>query len=305
MPKKEEILRNIAISKRLELDVITNGLYALYEKSYHENSDLFDIASKLTCEYRHITSKSIEADSRIIKILRYSIVPSISQMKFGQMFGLKSTKKLEAERVIGGTSTHRELCAVSNEMAVFISRNLDQRRFVWAKGGKSPASYDWNWAKAWTCSLASDQNAQTAHRNARKSEQEELIANKLKALGYVRSRHTKEIANQQDIRPGEFTCEIKVRGRTTQKADVVLRTISTNRLVLIEAKSVGVELDATKRVKECCDKARDWTLNKDLGKPLVIAVISGFFSVKNIQNLRSAKVEVVWQHNLDALENLT
>ena len=42
-----------------------------------------------------INSKSILSDSRIIKILRYSICPSISQMKFGQFFGINSIEKFE------------------------------------------------------------------------------------------------------------------------------------------------------------------------------------------------------------------
>lgn len=94
---------------------------------------------------------------------------------------------------------------------------------------------------------------------------------------------------------------MKVKGRTIQKSDIVIRSRKIDRLVLIEAKTVGFEIYATKRIKECCDKASDWKSSAALANPSVAAVIAGFFSERNIENLRKSEVQVVWEHRLQDL----
>ena len=74
---------------------------------------------------------------------------------------------------------------------------------------------------------------------------------------------------------------------------------------MVEAKAVGVEIDATKRIKECCDKANDWSSAQNL-KPLTIkTVVAGFFTSSNISNLQASNIKVVWEHKLADLEDAT
>lgn len=86
-----------------------------------------------------------------------------------------------------------------------------------------------------------------------------------------------------------------------QKADLIVRRKLDGKLVLLEAKAVGVQVDAFKRIKECCDKARDWKSNPDLAQPEVIAVIGGFFVEQNLVALHQADVLAVWEHDLNSL----
>ena len=83
-----------------------------------------------------------------------------------------------------------------------------------------------------------------------------------------------------------------------------MRSKKTSKLVLIEAKAVGVEIDSTKRIKECCDKSGDWRSAKKLGSPIVVAVIAGFFNETGIANLRASEITVVWEHRLSDLSNV-
>ena len=98
--------------------------------------------------------------------------------------------------------------------------------------------------------------------------------------------------------------ETKVNGKTVQKADVVFRSRITQSLVLIEAKAVGVEIDAIKRVKECSDKASDWRNASDLEEPVIVAVIADFFSESSLRNLSASRISVVWEHRLSELGSL-
>ena len=111
------------------------------------------------------------------------------------------------------------------------------------------------------------------------------------------------VKSPSDVAPGTFIAETKVQASSRQKADLVIRAKSDGELVLIEAKAVGVLLDATKRTKECCDKAREWLAAPALGNPRVVAVIGGFFATANITSLENAGVGVVWEHRISDLED--
>lgn len=157
------------------------------------------------------------------------------------------------------------------------------------------------YAKGWTCSIASDQNAQTRYRNWRKDQQEHSIASELVKIGYTKSSFSGIVSKHTDIKIGEFTQELRVQGRTRQKADLIARSKKTKKLVLIEAKAVGVEIDSTKRIKECCNKADDWQSGPTLNTPVVVTVIAGFFNTTGIENLQASNIEVVWEHRLSDL----
>jgi len=280
---------------------------AMYENALLQNGEVYDIAATLTQDFRSVTSSAILADSRIIKILRYAIAPSISQMKFGQFFGISSVGRFENDRVLPDTAKHRSLTSIAPKIALFVNERLDRRRFLWLETrGENVCDLDLaqEYAKNWTCSIAADQNAQTKYRNWRKEQQEQAVASALVKLGYTKSTYSGIITRDTDINLGEYTQEAKVQGRTRQKADLVVRSKSTRRLVLIEAKAVGVEIDSTKRIKECCDKANDWCSAKPLNQPVVVAVIAGFFNSTGIDNLRASEIKIIWEHRLSDLKRL-
>jgi len=295
---------DIKHSRKYEMRVYLDSMKAMYENALLQNGEVYDIAADLTQDFRSITSKAILADSRIVKILRYAIAPSISQMKFGQFFDISSIGKFENDKIAPDTARYRALKAIAPKIASFVRQRLDHQRFLWLEADENSIQdlvLAKAYAKNWTCSIAADQNAQTKYRNWRKDQQEHSIASALVGSGYTRSTYTGVISKDTDINLGEFTQEMKVQGRTRQKADLIARSKATKRLVLIEAKAVGVEIDSTKRIKECCDKANDWRSSRDLHQPIVVAVIAGFFNTTGIESLRASQVEIVWEHRLSDL----
>jgi hypothetical protein len=241
-------------SREHEMRTYLDSMKAMYDNALAQNGEIYDIAKASTKDFRSITTAAICADSRIIKMLRYAIAPSISQMKFGQFFGMGSIDKFENDRLEAGTAKHTALRKIAPEIARFATDNLDCRRFIWvpknAKKISDPVLAS-EYAKGWTCSIAADQNAQTRYRNWRKDQQEHAIASALIKLGYIKSTFSGIVTKDTDIKIGEFTQELRVKGRTRQKADLIARSKRTKKLVLIEAKAVGVEIDSTKRIKEC------------------------------------------------------
>jgi hypothetical protein len=297
---------DLSESREYEMKTYLSSLQSMYENSVIQNGEIYDIAAEQTQNFTNITAQSILNDSRIIKTLRYAIAPSISQMKFGQFFRINSISKFENDKVCPTTTKHAALTKIASKTAEFATLNLDKSRFIWTNGLDASIDVELskNYAKKWTCSIAADQNAQTKYRNWRKDQQEMSIANQLIALGYTKSSFSGVVKKYTDINIGEFTQELKVKGRTTQKADVIVRSKKSKKIILIEAKAVGVEIDSTKRIKECCDKANDWGASRDLDKPVVVSVIAGFFTQKGISNLKASNVVVVWEHRLKDLESI-
>lgn len=296
----EEDLRR---SRDAEKATYLGCMSGLYADAVESNGEIYDRAAEATQNFESITPESVLADSTIIRVLRYCTAPSISQMKFGQLFGLRTIEPFEKVAVSPGGSRHAQLSAIAGRLASFVTDNLDSARFVWlsetlTKRERILAS---RYAKRWTCSLMSDQNAQTEYRNWRKRQQELAIARFIEESGYVLSAGRSTIESHLDLAVGEYRSEVKVRGRTTQKADLVVRSKRDKRLILIEAKAVGVELDSTKRIKECCDKANDWSTSKVLGRIQPVAVVAGFFTLTGVSNLESSGISVVWEHRLQDL----
>ncbi len=298
--------RDLKESRKHEMKVYLESMQTMYENALAQNGDIYDIASALTSAFRDIQGKHILEDSRIIKILRYAVVPSISQMKFGQFFGIKSISRFENEKLESGSKKHKELRKIAAGMAAFVSEHLDHGRFRWVakEHSLSDMSLASDYAKGWTCSIAADQNAQTRYRNWRKDIQEHAIASMLIKRGYTKSSFAGIIRQHSDINIGEYVRERRVQGRTIQKADLIVRSKKSKRLVLIEAKAVGVEIDSTKRIKECCDKASDWCSSSDLKNPIIVAVIAGFFNEIGITNMIASNIEAIWEHRLSDLRKV-
>jgi hypothetical protein len=292
----------IIYSKENEMRIYLASMRNLYENAVLQNGEIYDLAFELTYGFSRISPEAVVADSRIIRILRYMVAPSISQMKFGQMFGLSSIERMERDKIVNGKALS-DLKVLAPGIAEFMNQHFDRTRCVWIGTAIDDATRKLaeDYAKNWTCSLIADQNAQTEYRNWRKAQQESAIERTLIDMGYIRSGYVGDVKQQSDINIGDHSKERKVKGATLQKADLIVRRKRDGKLILLEAKAVGVQVDAFKRVKECCDKARDWQSNPRLGKPEVVVVIGGFFAEQNLSALSQANVHIVWEHNLDGL----
>ena len=301
--KEENTIDDRLTSRKLEREIYTNSLKEMYKTAFQANAEIYDSAFSLTTGFTEISVDAILQDTRIIKSLRYAIAPPISQMKFGQFVGLSSVDKFENEILKKGAA-YEQLRSVAENICDYINTNIDRDRFIWLDDSAKRTSIAESFAKKWTCSIAATQNAETAYRNWRKDKQESSVHAAIEAIGYTKSDFNGVVKTSADIAAGTYTYETRVKGRTTQKADIVCKSLKTNHLVLMEAKAVGVELDATKRIKECCDKANDWRSSADLSSADVVSLIAGFFTENNIRNLEASNITVIWEHNLEKLKEI-
>ena len=155
------IQSDIQKSRKHEMETYLGAMKNLYDNAIAQNCEIYDFAFNLTQGFSAITADSILADPRIIKILRYAIAPSISQMKFGQMFGISSVGVFEDSK----GRLPAELKRIAPQIAAFTTKHLDRARFGWLEDNSLNIPVARQYARQWTCSNAADQNAQTSFRH--------------------------------------------------------------------------------------------------------------------------------------------
>jgi hypothetical protein len=126
--------QNIEKSRKQEIEIYLSEMDRLYGDAIAHNGEIYEIAERLTKGFTAVTADAIIEDSRILGILRYCIAPSISQMKFGQVFSNCPAAAYESNRVCRGPHYNR-LLRDAPEIAAFITAHLDRSRFIWLNGG--------------------------------------------------------------------------------------------------------------------------------------------------------------------------
>ena len=286
----------ILLSERFETDIFFRMARTLYSDCSMQCESLFDITIDKTNGFRKITPDIILSDSRIIKVLRYCMLPVISQMKLGQLVGINTTGDFEDSSVTSGRQ-FKKLQEIAPRLCNLFSEYMDSQRFLWLQTDMTDSQLQLavEYAKRWTCSLIANQNSNTAFRNWRKELQESSAAAQAVKAGYSSVATRRIITNINDLLPGQYSRECRVQGRNVQKADIVIRLKSSRKMMLIEAKAIGVRIDAFKRIKECREKFDDW--KQSFGDQIEVGVVlSGFMPVQEVRSLIDEGAHVFWEH---------
>lgn len=293
--------KDIIASEKFETGIFFNMARELYDTCSIQCEELFQTALALTCEFSAITPPAILSDSRIIKILRYCMLPVISQMKLGQLIGINTTGVFEDKLVDHGSSLYKKLQAIAPPLCQLFNDYLDKQRFIWLSTelNEEQKALAVRYSKNWTCSLISNQNSNTIFRNWRKELQETTAVEQLVKAGYTSAPDRKIISSVEDLLPGQFTRECKVQGINIQKADIVVRLKKSKKLLLIEAKAIGVRIDAFKRIKECRDKFNDWRQAFGRNGAEYGALLSGFIPESECRSINEDGGMIFWEHKDD------
>lgn len=286
----------ILLSERFETEIFFRMARSLYVDCATQCEMLFDIAIEKTNGFRSIEETAILSDSRIIKVLRYCMLPVISQMKLGQLVGITTTGDFE-ERIVSSGVQFKKLQDVAPKLCQLFTEYMDSQRFLWLQTDIDRTQYALavEYAKRWTCSLIANQNSSTAFRNWRKELQESTAVNQAIRAGYAPVSVRRIINNVDDVLPGQYSRECRIQGRNVQKADIVVRLKRSSKLLLIEAKAIGVRIDAFKRIKECREKFDDW--KQTFGDQVEVGVVlSGFIPEREAQSLVDEGAHVFWEY---------
>lgn len=290
------LIEEIQRSEQFETEIFFRMARSLYSDCATQCEKLFDITMAKTNGFRTISPEIILSDSRIIKVLRYCMLPVISQMKLGQLVGIDTTGIFE-DSIISSGNQYRKLQTIAPQLCKLFTDYMDSQRFLWLQTIISREQYELavEYAKRWTCSLIANQNSSTAFRNWRKELQESSAVAQAVKAGYKSVVTRRIINNPNDILPGQYSRECRIQGRNVQKADIVIRLKKTQKMLLIEAKAIGVRIDAFKRIKECREKFDDW--KQTFGDDIEVGVVlSGFIPEREVQSIIEEGAHIFWEH---------
>lgn len=227
-----------------------------------------------------------DADQR--KCLLYTAAPPISEDDLKTI----ADTTLSRGRMLGDADAARRVIDVLRQI-------LDPDRFPWVEEGREPAAPEFERAIDITSALIATQKVQTLRRNEGKDAQEQAVKDLMTARGFQEVPRREIRSLSQAPAPGTFMGETNVCGH---RADVVVR-LPDGRLCLIECKVSNSEVNSFKRiVNDTGGKSPIWYQQLGAANTIVAAVLSGVFSVDNLEFVQAHKgVSLFWAHRLDDL----
>jgi hypothetical protein len=179
-----------------------------------------------------------------------------------------------------------------------IVRSADPIRFPWLAENRLPTTTEREFAIMSSALLLTAQRVVTDRRSEGKNQQEEAVRTYLRSIGLVEvpPRAMPNMSNAPA--PGEFCRESLVASR---KADVIARLFD-GRLLAIECKVSNSSTNSVKRLNnDAAKKAVTWL--EELGRVNIVpmAVLSGVFKLKNLQQAQSEGLVLIWAHRFGPL----
>jgi hypothetical protein len=178
-----------------------------------------------------------------------------------------------------------------------ILAGFDHARFPWVSEGREPTAAEKQAGLVATAALVAVRRTETWRRGRGRSLERELKGH-LASVGLTEVAPTAIGNSTHGPMVGEFCRETSV---VSHMADVVVR-LWDGRLALIECKVSNSETNSHKRlIHECGDKARAWVQALGPSNCTPIAVLSGCYSLANLDKAQDMGLTLIWAHDFSPL----
>lgn len=232
-------------------------------------------------------AKEILVNAKHLRALRYLSGPPVSSDDLKTLVGSKVSAAAVAK--------DPKLPA----LVVSILRDgFDRNRFPWLAEEREPTESEKYAAILATAALMASQETTTHRRTLEKTEQEAAVRESLIAAGLSEVKRRKISTFSDAPAPGTFCMESELGSR---KADIVVGLWDT-RVLPIECKVSNSATNSVKRLNnDAAVKAGHW--KKEFGDKQVIpmAVLSGVYKLKNLQQAQERGLSIAWAHRLKVL----
>jgi hypothetical protein len=261
-----------------------------YLEAFDEYQSYVEEMLETTLDLSQLEGSALDVltDPHLLEAFRYLAAPPISQDDLKVLADAKSLSKAhlqsspeDVQRLIG-----------------IVRQVLDRRRFAWVVEKREPTEAERNAAVMASAALMAASRTQTRRRTLGKDQQEALVKEALKALGFteVASRKIPNVSHAPE--PGEF-CGESVLG--TRKGDIIVR-LWDHRVMPIECKVSNSSTNSVKRLNnDAAVKAASWKLDFGLRQVVPSAVLSGVYKLHNLMDAQNRGLTIFWAHDLKPL----
>lgn len=181
-----------------------------------------------------------------------------------------------------------------------IHSGLDRHRFPWVIERREPTNEERYAAIIASAALVATQRVATSRRNEGKRLQEEGVRKTLGAGGLQEFPVTGGIPTLHQAPPPGHFCpnETDFGGR---KADLFVR-LWDGRAMPIECKVSNSSTNSIKRLNnDAAAKAGAWITDFGIRQVVPVAVLSGVYKLKNLEDAQARGLTLYWAHRLDDL----
>lgn len=228
-------------------------------------------------------------DRKTRELIRYLAGPLISEDDLNTLLDVRSITLKQLR-------TDPEFAAKVIDLVV---DTLDQQRFPWVRSGYEPSESEKHAAVIASAALLANRKVATERRHEGKRDQEGKVAHTIIERGWKEVAPKPVLVPDDAPSPGEFCRETQVG---SNKADLLVR-LYDRRLVPIECKVSNSSLNSIKRLNEAGKKSTDWI--SDFGQTGIVpvAVLSGVFDIKHLEQAQARGLALFWAHDLEPLAN--
>lgn len=261
-----------------------------YLEAFDEYQGYVEEMLETTVDLSDLETSALDVlgDQRLLEAFRYLAAPPISQDDLKVLADTRSLSK-------GNLEKSPELV---QRLILVVRQVLDRRRFAWVVEDREPTEAERNAAVMASAALMAASRTQTRRRTLGKDQQEAMVKEALKGLGFseVASRKIPNISHAPA--PGEF-CGESVLG--TRKGDIIVR-LWDHRIMPIECKVSNSSTNSVKRLNnDAAVKATSWKIDFGLRQVVPSAVISGVYKLHNLRDAQDRGLTIFWAHDLKPL----
>jgi hypothetical protein len=245
-----------------------------------------------TVDLRQLREKAVDilTDPEHLEIFRYLAGPPIS---LDDLKTLVDTNSL-------APSTIRNNPELVDKLVDTIRDGLDRGRFPWINPPREPDEDEIKAAVVASAALMATQKVATRRRNEGKERQERQVREALRDVGFeeidIPGRIIRNIAGAPP--PGRFSREVKFGER---KADLVVG-LWDQRIMAIECKVSNSSINSVKRLNnDAAIKAENWRRDFGALNVVPVAVLSGVYKLRNLQQAQNQHLTLYWAHRLSDL----
>ncbi len=175
---------------------------------------------------------------------------------------------------------------------------LDRNRFPWVSEDREPTEAERETAITSTTALIATRRVMTDRANTSKNAQEDAVAERLKAAGFVQVS-TRTVTNfDKAPKVGEF-CRESLFG--SRKADLIVGLWDSRKMPM-ECKVSNSSTNSIKRLNgDAAVKAKTWISEFGTQSVVPTAMLAGVFKVRNLESAQADGLTVFWAHALGEL----
>ena len=256
--------------------------FAHYEQDVR---NLLQTSEDLASLDRHLSR--ILADADLLKTFRYLAGPPISE----------DDLKVLADAALSPSRLCQDTEMAARVLNV-VRLGLDKRRFPWVGESREAKGNERDAAVLASAALMASSHVSTIRRSSGK-ERQELAVEKILLDGGHSKVPTRRVNTFNQIpRPNEF-CRESLLG--TRKADFLVG-LPDQRVMAIECKVSNSSTNSVKRLNnDAAAKAEAWTKHFGTLNVVPVAILSGVYNVRNLEQAQERGLTLFWAHDLDQL----